>query len=135
MPHNPNRLEVLRKAKQLAVLVHSAAERHKKRLGARAPTLRAQLLRAVDSIVLNIAEGAGKDSANGFVYLLDVAIASCNEVEIQLKLAVSIGALPPDADAMIGRVIEVRKMAIGSKATVRRQEQARVAERSRVRGQ
>lgn len=79
----------------------------------KAPTLRGQLLRAVDSIPLNISEGAGKDSAAGFIYFIDVAIGSCNEVEVQLELAIAFGAFPSDCAVLVSRVIEVRRMAIG----------------------
>ena len=80
--------------------------------------MRGQLFRAVDSIVLNLSEGAGKHSPNGFAYFLEIAISSCNEVEVQLELAIEYGALPQGATVLLDRVIEVRKMSIGLKKAV-----------------
>jgi four helix bundle protein len=112
MTHNPNRLTVIAKAKQLAVGVHEACDRHRASLKQQTPTLRTQLLRATDSILLNLAEGARKESTASFIYFLDIAIASCNEVEVQLELALSTHAIPTAAP-LLDQVIEVRRMSIG----------------------
>ncbi|MBY0492221.1 MAG: four helix bundle protein [Gemmatimonadaceae bacterium] len=113
MTQNPDRLQVLTKAKQLAISVHLLCDRHQSALKRQMPTLRTQLLRAVDSVPLNIAEGAGKGSPASFSYHLDVAIGSCNEVEVQLDLAIAVGALPTTAKPLLAQVVEVRRMAIG----------------------
>lgn len=52
-----------------------------------------QMQRAGVSIPLNIAEGAGRESAADFAHFLDIALGSAYEVETQLLIAESLGYL------------------------------------------
>jgi four helix bundle protein len=113
MTHNPDNLLIAQRARELAVGIHREAARHQRRLASQSPSLRTQMLRAADSIALNIAEGAGKSTDRAFAAFLDIAIGSCNELEMQLRLARDISALPESADALVDQVIQVRKMTIG----------------------
>ncbi len=113
MAHNPEKLLVLTKAKRLAIDVHLACERHRRSLTDRAPSMRAQILRAVDSIPLNISEGAGKETVAAFIAALDIAIGSCNEVDTQLELSIEVSALPPTCKRLRSQTAEVRRMTYG----------------------
>ena len=77
------------------------------------PGMRNQLLRAVNSIALNLAEGAGHQSPARTASFCTVAIGSCNEVELQLRLARALKAIPAEYDVLIDEVVEIRKMSYG----------------------
>ncbi len=75
------------------------------------PTLRSQLLRAIDSVASNIAEGAGKPSEAEFGRYLDIALASARETENHLLLARDIGCLDQSvADVLLGDLDEVKRV-------------------------
>lgn len=57
------------------------------------PGLRSQLLRAVDSVSANIAEGAGKPTEAEFCRFLDIALGSAREVDNHLMLAAALGCM------------------------------------------
>ena len=63
------------------------------------PGLRSQLLRAVDSVPANIAEGAGKPSESEFSRYLDIALGSAREVDNHLILAAALGCVDERASA------------------------------------
>ena len=113
MPHNPSRLKVLERAFALAVDVHKLADRHQAEIARVSPGMRSQLLRAVDSIALNITEAAGHTSPARTSAQLMEAIASANEVELQLRLGRALEVMPADSDRLVGEVIEIRKMCFG----------------------
>lgn len=58
--------------------------------------LRDQIRRASISISSNIAEGYGRKTDKEFIYFLNVAKASCNEVKSQLYLALDVNYLKKD---------------------------------------
>lgn len=113
MPHNPSRLRVLDRAFALAADVHKLADRHQAEIARVSPGMRSQLLRAVDSIALNITEAAGHTSPARTSAQLMEAIASANEVELQLHLGRALEVMPADSDRLVGEVIEIRKMCFG----------------------
>lgn len=86
---DPKNLRVLEAALQFAVAVHE----HIDVLDVtRAPRIRAQLLRAVDSVPANIAEGA-RGSRAQFANHLRIARGSADEVGVHLRIARDAGAL------------------------------------------
>ena len=113
MTHNPHRLQVVQRAFVLSVDVHRMADRCQDAMARLSPGMRNQLLRAVNSIALNLAEGAGHQSSAKTASFCTVAIGSCNEVELQLRLARALDAIPSEFDPLIDEVIEVRRMAFG----------------------
>jgi four helix bundle protein len=113
MPHNPHRLHVVQRAFVLSVDVHRMADRFHDAMARVSPGMRNQLLRAVNSVALNLAEGAGHQSAAKTAVFCTTAIGSCNEVELQLRLARALEAVPSEFDALIDEVIEVRRMTYG----------------------
>lgn len=128
MPHNPSRLKVLERAFALAVDVHKLADRHQAEIARVSPGMRSQLLRAVDSIALNITEAAGHTSPTRTSAQLMVAIASANEVELQLRLGRALDVIAADYDTLIDEVIAIRKMCFGLR---RHLQQNRAGESSR----
>ena len=77
------------------------------------PGMRNQLLRAVNSIALNLAEGAGHQSPAKTASFCSTAIGSCNEVELQLRLARALDAVPSEYDMLIDEVVDLRRMIFG----------------------
>ena len=113
MAHNPQKLEVVRRAFALAVTVHRLADEYTAAMTRVSPGMRAQLLRAVDAIALNLTEGAGYDSPTRTASFCTTAIGSCNEVELQLRLASALDVIPSTTDSILDEVIEVRRLIYG----------------------
>ncbi|MCA2982967.1 MAG: four helix bundle protein [Gemmatimonas sp.] len=86
---DPRNLRVLEAALYFADAVHQRIDRHD---FTRAPRLRAQLLRAVDSVPANIAEGARGTRAQ-FANHLRIARGSADEVGVHLRVARHAGAI------------------------------------------
>jgi len=63
--------------------------------------LRSQMNRAVNSISLNIAEGAGKESNKAFDYYLDISIGSIFEVVSASFLSLDRGYITPDEHQLV----------------------------------
>lgn len=84
MPFRFEGFEIWHTARAYASLVHSAMvafPRHEDY------GLRAQMSRAVNSVVLNIAEGSGRATAKALDYYLEIAVASVFEVVAASVLA------------------------------------------------
>lgn len=84
MPFRFEGFDIWHKARAYASLVHcamAAFPRHEDY------GLRAQMSRAANSIVLNIAEGAGRATARTLDYYLEIAVASVFEVVAASALA------------------------------------------------
>lgn len=118
MPHNPNRLDVVRRADALMECVHRLAMIHRRRLGELSPGLRNQLLRATTSISLNLGEACGYHPSKRAAALLDVSIGSCNEVERLLRLCERLAAVDDSVTTLIDDVCTVRKMLYGFRKRV-----------------
>ncbi|HEY0928530.1 MAG TPA: four helix bundle protein [Gemmatimonas sp.] len=118
MPHNPARLKVVDRAFQLAVSVHRVADRFAREIAATSPGMRSQMLRAVDSIAYNIAEATSHDSPTRMAAQLMVAVGSCNELEIQLKLGDALGVLGESGPSLITETQEIRMMLFGLRKRV-----------------
>ena len=113
MPHNPNTLQVVRRAFALSVDVHRMADHCQEQMARVSPGMRNQLLRAVNSIALNLAEGSAHESPGRTASFCTIAIGSCNEVELQLRLARALNAIPDDYELLLDEVIEIRRMTYG----------------------
>jgi four helix bundle protein len=113
MPHNPARLRVLDRAFALTVAVHQLADDLQESIARTSPGMRAQMLRAADSIAFNITEAAAHDSPRQTLAQLRTAIGSANELELQLRLAAALRAVPASVAQLIDEVVEIRKMCYG----------------------
>ena len=73
--------------------------------------LKSQIIRAADSIVSNIVEGAGAATRKEFARFLDISIKSASEVDYRLELARDNGVLPYRVWKQLAlEVVEIRKM-------------------------
>jgi four helix bundle protein len=105
------RLVVWQRARSLSVAANEISQSFKPTL---APGLRSQLMRAVMSISTNVAEGAGRDSRIDFARFITIAIASANEVEHHLIVALDLSLVDQTIGRrIIGRCVEVRRMLFG----------------------
>jgi four helix bundle protein len=104
---------VVQRAFVLSVDVHRMADRCQDAMSRLSPGMRNQLLRAVNSVALNLAEGAGHESPSKTASFCTIAIGSCNEVELQLRLARALDIISGDYEPLIEEVIEVRRMTFG----------------------
>ncbi|HUQ83033.1 MAG TPA: four helix bundle protein [Gemmatimonadaceae bacterium] len=86
-----------------------------------APGLRSQLLRAVNAIADDIAEGAGQRSRRQFVRFLEIALASAHEVDSQPERAIALGVFDPvEGRRLQERTWEVKRMLTAFHRTVKR---------------
>lgn len=76
--------------------------------------LTSQIRRAVNSVPLNIAEGAGCRTNPEFAQFLGIAFRSCNEVATAVELAVRLRYVTRDkADVLVAEIEELGSMLIG----------------------
>lgn len=98
------------RAQVLAVEVYRATD---STLGGDAPGLRRQVRDAAVSIGANIAEGARAGTRAQFAKHLQIAIASCSEVESHLDLAGRLGVIAkPRVAPLVDEVVQIRRMTI-----------------------
>jgi four helix bundle protein len=71
-----------------------------------------QVRRAVVSICLNIAEGAGRFHPKEYVQFLYIALGSVSEIEAQLEISLRLGYLK-STDHQLEQLNRIRKMLIG----------------------
>ena len=110
------KLRVWKKAHEMAISIRRAT-REFPRTGY--GSLQSQIVRAAESIVLNIAEGCGTTSPRELGRYLDISIKSSVELEAQLKLARDYGVLSMGRwSALSPLVIDVRRMLCGLRAKV-----------------
>jgi four helix bundle protein len=112
------RLRVWKKAHALAIEVRRAT-----RLFPRTGygSLQSQMVRAAESIVINIVEGCGGRSPKDFARFLDISIKSTSELECQLELAKDYGVLNLDHwQRLTKEAVDVRRMLCGLRAKVLR---------------
>ncbi len=82
-------------------------------------SLQTQIIRAAESVVLNIAEGCGTTSPRELARYLDISIKSTVELEAQLELAKDYGVLSTGSwTALSPLVIDVRRMLCGLRSKV-----------------
>jgi four helix bundle protein len=112
------RLRVWKKAHALAIEVRRIT-----RLFPRTGygSLQSQMIRAAESIVINIVEGCGGRSPKDFARFLDISIKSTSELECQLELAKDYGVLKRHHWQRVTReVVDVRRMLCGLRRRVLR---------------
>ena len=105
------KLDVWRKSHEMVLEVYRTVPGASER---RFPGLAGQLKRAAASVPANIVEGCGHASDKELGRLLQLAVASANEVQYHLILARDLGMLPSAAYARLeARADEVKKMLVG----------------------
>ncbi|MDB4914344.1 MAG: ribosomal protein [Gemmatimonadetes bacterium] len=110
---NFRKLAVWHKAHQLALRVEQVAVQIKRRNPR-------QIERAADSIPAAIAEGRGRATDADFAHYVTMGIGSVNELEGHVQRAFDSGIMPkPAYDELTESAIEVRKMLIGLRRTLR----------------
>ena len=87
---NHRKLLVLQRSHTLAVEVRRATRQFPRTGYA---SLRSQMVRAAESVVLTIVEGCGAASQKEFARFLDMSIKSTTELEAELELARDYGVL------------------------------------------
>lgn len=126
------RLRVWRKAHDLAIEVRRATRRFPRRDHG---SLRSQIARAADSIVLNIVEGCGARSRKVFARYLDQCTQSTSELESGLELAKDDGFLKSHVwEDLTGKTVVVRRMACGLRAKVLEVDRREAAQKKRATG-
>jgi four helix bundle protein len=113
---NFRKLRVWAKAHALAIEIRRATQSFPTR---DYQSLRSQLVRAAESVVLNIIEGCGSSSQKEFARFLDMSSKSTTEVEGGLLLARDYGIMDPDQWRRLARqTVEVRRMVYGLRTKV-----------------
>lgn len=81
--------------------------------------MQSQMVRAAESIYLNIAEGCGASTPREFARFLDMAIKSMCEIEAALELSKEYRVLSERGWRLLTRdVVDVRKMTYGLRQKV-----------------
>ena len=110
------KLRVWAKAHTLALATRGATRRFPR---AGYVSLQSQMVRAAESVVLNIVEGSGSRTSKEFARFLDIAIKSTRELESQLELAKDYGALPARTwETLTTEAIDTRRMLSGLRMKV-----------------
>ena len=110
------KLRVWRQAHDLALAIRRASREFPRRGYG---SLQAQITRAAESTVFNIAEGCGAASQRELARFLDISIKSTVELEAQLELAKDYGALSACTWMTLApNVIDVRRMLCGLRSKV-----------------
>ncbi|CAN5906192.1 four helix bundle protein [soil metagenome] len=118
------KLLVWQKAHQLALDVERVAAG----VARRKQALTRQLERAADSVPANIAEGRGRVTDADFAHFVAIAIGSVTEVESHLQRGYDAGVIPErEYTDLTESAIEVRKMLIGLRRTLRGQQRRPVS--------
>ena len=113
---NFRRLHVWERAHQFALDVRIATESFPR---SGYSELKAQLVRAAESIPTNIVEGCGASSRKEFARYLDISIKSTFEVEYQLQLAKDYSILLPNRwESLSSEVVQIRRMLYGLRKSV-----------------
>jgi four helix bundle protein len=113
---NFRRLHVWERAHQFALDVRIATESFPR---SGYSELKAQLVRAAESIPTNIVEGCGASSRKEFARYLDISIKSTFEVEYQLQLAKDYSILLPNRwESLSSEVVQIRRMLYGLRKPV-----------------
>jgi four helix bundle protein len=68
--------------------------------------LTSQMRRAAVSTASNIVEGCARHGERDYLHFLDMAFASCHELEYQVSLAYRLGFLEPDVHASLASACE-----------------------------
>lgn len=78
-----------------------------------------QMRRAATSIIANIAEGYGKKKLTGYIHYISIAISSCNELGVYIRLSRDLKYVKKDECEYIESVHEeIIKMLFGLKKSL-----------------
>lgn len=127
MAHTIEQLRAWERALTLAVQIHRLTDTHQDTIARIAPGLRQQLRRAVDAIPLLLAEAIGYGAPARAATHVARAISACDELALQLRLALILEAVPSTASTLLDETRAVRAMLTGLRtgwARVRPQRQA-----------
>lgn len=115
------KLLVWQKAHQLSLRVEQVASR----MARKKPALAKQIERAADSVPAAIAEGRGRGTDADFAHYVSMAIGSVTEVENHLQRGYD-GKMMSESEwrELTDASIEVRRMLIGLRKTLRGQPRA-----------
>lgn len=95
-------------------IVIDADQATSKMRGARAASLRDQLMRAAMSVSTNIVERSSQRSPREFARYLGYAIGSVSELEGHVQMARDLKMIAqPDFKSLLGRIVDVRMMLYG----------------------
>jgi len=111
MKHNFKNLEIWLRSRRLVKDIYLATKKFPKdeTFG-----LTSQIRRAAISIPSNIAEGCGRSTNPQVIHFMDIAIASCCEIETQIFLSYDLTYLNESGMIKLSNeVTEIRKMIIG----------------------
>ncbi len=110
------KLSVWDKAHTLALAIRSVTRRFPR---SGYGSLQTQMVRAAESTVFNIVEGAGSRTSKDFARFLDIAIKSTRELEAQLELAKDYGVLPSSNwETLTEEATDIRRMLCGLRLKV-----------------
>ena len=106
--HNLKELKIWQKAMDLAVDVYKATQHFPKE---ETYNLTSQTRRSVISISSNIAEGAGRNSANEFLHFLGISNGSSYELQSQLIISNRLNLLKEEVlNPLLTAIDELQKM-------------------------
>lgn len=102
-----NKLRVWQQSQEIVVRIADALL---PTISRRMPGLRNQLLRSAASIAAIIAEGASQPTPAQYARYLGMAMGSASETESHLMLAIRLGVVRGDGEALVREVQTIRKM-------------------------
>ena len=106
--HNLKDLKIWQKAIELAADIYEATKEFPRE---ETYGLTSQIRRSAVSIASNIAEGAGRNSVNEFIYFLGISNGSSYELQTQIIIARKLGLLSNiTTEKLLKSIDEIQKM-------------------------
>lgn len=109
-------LKVWNKSHNLVLQIYKISEQFPRK-----EELTSQMIRAVSSISMNIAEGCGKSSLKEYLRFINISISSTTELEYQIMLSKDLRYIDHILyEELTRHVIEVRKMLLSLRKSLNR---------------